>query len=160
MNPTSFFLVVRPEQINGKLAAHNGQILLHLPNYTEVLADRPEIKDDALQVFEVIPAADEVRNQPESGQPRYLLWKGDQIARSRPQEVVSVEVRSLKPVEPIDPVKAAQAAFGSYPVSLQLAAVAMQAEPADLRAVFGSVDPGAVRSNAEGVLKAAAGGKV
>ncbi len=151
MSPT-YYLVVRPEQINGKLAAHSGIIVLHLPNYTEVLVERPTIKDDALQVFEVIPPAGELRVVSDGGVDKHLLWKGDLIARSRPHEVVSVEVRTLTPAPEYNPTQAAQSAFGGYPVKVQLAAVAVQATPEIIKEFFGVADPSLVTKACEAIL--------
>lgn len=133
----SHFVVVRPEQVNGKLAAIGGKILLHLPNYTEVLRVRPTVKDDALQVFAVAPIADELREVVDNGRLRILLWKGDMTARSRPHEIVSVEVLPLPSALSAD--EQAKASFGDLPKLVQLAGVLETCSNEDLLAADGAL---------------------
>jgi hypothetical protein len=116
-----YFVVVRPELINGRLAAIGGKVLLHLPNYFEIVNSRPVLKDDALQVFEVQPDPAEVREVRDGDKTKHLLWKGDMSARSRPHELVSVVVLpSTNGMSTADQVKEA---FAGLPKSVQLAGV-------------------------------------
>jgi hypothetical protein len=117
----AYFVVVRPETVNGRLAAIGGKVLLHLPNYFEILNSRPKVTDDALQVFEVQPADGEVREVRDGDKTKFLLWKGDMNARSRPHELVSVVV--MPAAVNLDITDQAKHAFAGLPKHVQLAGV-------------------------------------
>jgi len=126
---STYFCVVRPEQINGKLAAYDGQIVYHLPNYTEIFIEEPALNDSSLQVFTIEVRDGEVRQYQNGEKIQHLLWKGDQLSRSRPQDLVSV---AIVPTQKTLPSDVAKAAFSGLPKLVQLSAVLSQISDSEL----------------------------
>lgn len=135
MSTRTFLVIVRPEQINGRLAAHGGKLLLNLLNYSELLTEMPVVKDDALQVFEVEVDEEQVRVQQEGPRELHLLWAGEKHARSRPGDLVTVQVRSLVEASgQLDPVAAAGQVFSNFPPKVQLGAAILNVDDAAIAA--------------------------
>ena len=121
-----YFLVLRPEQVNGRLVAHLGKLLLNLLNYSELLVAVPPITDESLQVFEVEVPLDLVQVQPEGDRVRHLLWAGEKYGKHRPNDLVTISIRSMVPfvsdAAKKDPTAIAGATFAGFPPAVQLAA--------------------------------------
>lgn len=152
-----YFLVCRPEQINGRMAAHGGKLLLNVLNYTELLVERPVLTDDNLQVFEVEVGLDQVRVQPEGDREVHLVWAGEKHARNRPSELVTISVRSLvgfvSDGAVQDPLAVAGALFADYPPAVQLAAVLVNLD--DVTLVDAGLDPAKARTWAKARISSA-----
>ncbi len=135
-----FYIHVKPAEINGCLAAQGGKLLLIVPNYTEVLPEAPKLSDESHQVFLVGVPEDEVRHISENGVAHHYVWKGDPLARSKPQDKATLEVMSLAPFAAIgdvaapsgDPVEAAKAIFAGLPADVQLASIMSTVDEATL----------------------------
>jgi hypothetical protein len=89
---TPFFIIVKPDEINGRLAALGNKILVHLPNYFPVYHSQPVIADDSKQVFKILVADDLFDEIDEGGVIQPRLWQGAKGQRSRPGDLVTVEV--------------------------------------------------------------------
>ncbi len=87
-----FFIIVKADEINGRMAANNGKLLVHLPNYFPMHRSQPVIADEAKQVFKVLVADDLFDEIDEGGVIQPRLWQGAKGQRSRPQDLVTVEV--------------------------------------------------------------------
>jgi len=140
-----YFIVCRPEQVNGRLAAHDGKLLLNLPNYTELLTEAPVVTDGALQVFEIEISLDQVKVQQNGSRTEHLVWAGERHSRSRPGELVSVQVRSLvefvsRGVTHNTPAQIAGMTFAGYPPNVQLSATILTVDDATLVAAGMSPD--------------------
>lgn len=134
-NPTKhlLFIALKPGEVNGNLAAHDGRIVVIVPNYTEVFEQQPDVKDGITQVFQVEVPDDEVQLQQEGTRSRILLWKGDQHARTRGADKLTLPIVSLIPlgeaVAAKSPAEVAQAALAGLPQEVQLAALVVGVGP-------------------------------
>jgi hypothetical protein len=122
------YIVLKPGEVNGNLAAHEGRLLVIVPNYTEVFEQPPAITDGISQAFQVEVQDDEVQIQQEGTRSKILLWKGDQHSRSRSADKLTLPILSLIPlglsaVATKSPEEIAQLALGALPPEVQLAAL-------------------------------------
>lgn len=120
------FIARRPHEVNGQLAAHDGRLLLIVPNYTQVHAEPPAITDGQSQVFALEVKHDEVVEQMDNGQRKLILWTGDPQARSRPHDKLTLPIASLIPLGGVDTdtaVDKARLAFAELPDAVKLAAI-------------------------------------
>lgn len=90
-----FFAVLKPDEINGRLAALGGKLLAHLPNYFPVYRSLPVVKDESHQIFKVLVPDDlfDELHEGDNVQPR--LWQGAKGQRTRPMDLVTVEVMAV-----------------------------------------------------------------
>lgn len=92
---TPFYIVVKADEINGKLAARDGKLLVHLPNYFALHEQLPVLTDDSKQVFKVNVADGMFAVIDEGHGPQPRLWSGAKGERSRPMDLVTVEVTAV-----------------------------------------------------------------
>jgi hypothetical protein len=162
--PVTLYITVRTEQVNGKLAAHNGRLLVHLENYMEVSDTLPpKPKDATLQQYAIQVEADDVNIVMDGGVRKVYLWKGPKISRQFPT-LVSVGILPLGTGSASAVPSPAAIALKTLPVDLVREAFNEFPEPVRLAAIINASDPGLLSSLpsataqlatwADGVLKA------
>jgi hypothetical protein len=151
------FITVRPEVINGHMAAYDGKLLVHLPNYFLVATTQPgKPADGVSQVFAVHVDPNDVNEITDGGVLKTYIWRGGKSNRAQPHEMVSVEITAIGAAgsgaaPPAgDPVEVAKAAFGEYPEPVRIAAVVANA-PAELVGAIPS-GPGQLKVWADSTL--------
>lgn len=154
----TLFVTVRPEDINGHLAAHGGKLLIHLPNYFVTSLHQPKITDASLQVFKILVDPQDVNEYTDGGKPMTLIWRGDKRSRNMPHDLVSVEVLPVTAGDPTAavtkalPVEVCKEAFSEYPDQVKIAAVVASADP-ELVATLPTA-PGQLKAWADSQLEA------
>jgi len=118
-------ILIHNGDINGKLAALNGKLVVHLPNYTKLYEQAPVNTDSAFQVFKVLVPEDQMDIINEGQGPHPHIWAGTKGQRHSAGDLVSVEIVPEHAL--IDgggsPTSLAAMAFAEYPGELQVAAV-------------------------------------
>ncbi len=159
----TLYIVRTPHEINSKLCSHEGRICLIVPNYTEVFAQPIETKDDSVKCFQVEVQADEVVEQADGGKMKLLLWLGDPNARSRPQDMLTLPIASLRSIGgpgstaapgAVSPQDAAATLFAGYPDEVKLAGVIVSTDDAVLAKL--PAGAGAIKAWATTVLSGSA----
>lgn len=148
----AYFFVARPEEVNGRLAAHGNKLLLNILNYTELLVEQPVITDESLQVFQIEVPADLVKVQQEGDRNAHLLWSGEKHGRSRRGELVTVQVRSILPfvtdgAGDVDPAAVAGAVFAAFAPNVQLGATILNVDDSTLASL--GLNPSAAKAWAQ-----------
>jgi len=125
----SLFVILKHGDINGRLAAHGGKLLVILDNYTRVYPALPETPaDENTHVFGIEVADDDLAIDKQDGGDQWRIWIGDKGSRSRPGEKASATVYSLKPLAnepgptPLEAKEAAAILFDGLPDGVKLAA--------------------------------------
>lgn len=127
----NLYVVLKHGDINGRLAAHDGKIIVILDNYTQVYPEKPEQPADGNTHVYAIQVRDDdlVIDRQDTGD-SWRIWLGDKGSRTRPQDKASVRIApACAPfgVEASDapgsPKEAAIAVFDSLPEDVKLAAV-------------------------------------
>jgi hypothetical protein len=95
------YTIIKPQDL--RFQALDGNILLILANYSEVFENPPPVLDGVSQVFRVEVDHDEVQQRQEGAVMKLLLWRGDQNARVRPQDYLTLKCESLSPLVASDP---------------------------------------------------------
>jgi hypothetical protein len=133
----TLFIVVKPEEINGHMAAHGGRLLVHLPNYFIASTELPPKPSDGnSQIFKVLVEPKDVNEFVDGGKKMTVIWRGDHRTRSNPQDLVSVEVLPVNVGDPAAavakalPTDVCKEAFAEYPDQVKIAAVISSADPA------------------------------
>lgn len=128
----TLFAILRHGDINGRLAAQDGQLLLIVDNYTQLYPELPPVPADSNTHIYAVTADDEdLAIEMDNGVQVWRVWKGDKTSRQRPQEKAMLPIRSLKGAptaatfgDPSTaPADVARAAFAELPESVRLAAV-------------------------------------
>jgi hypothetical protein len=156
----TLYIVLRHGDINGRLVAQDGRILLIVDNYTELHPQLPgQPVDGNTHIYQVEALDDELAIESDGGREVWRVWKGDKSSRQRPQEKAMLPVRSLVDVQAAlpsaatatSPEDAARQAFGELPEEVRLAAVIASVSDRtliDLRDI-GSVIAGRLKQWAE-----------
>ena len=125
----SLFVILKHGDINGRLAAHGGKLLVILDNYTRVYPELPETPaDENTHIFGIEVADDDLAIDKQDGGDQWRIWIGDKGSRSRPGEKCSATIYSLKPMANApqaalaDPKEAAAILFDGLPDKVKLAA--------------------------------------
>ena len=147
------YIVVKPEEINGHMAAHGGKLLVHLPNYfitSPTLPPKPA--DGSSQVFKILVETKDIYEVMDGGKKLTLIWRGVHGQRTNPQDLVSVEVL---PVDTTTTASPAVALASALPTEVCKEAFAEYPDPVKIAAVIASVDPAllATLPTAAGQLK-------
>ncbi len=147
-----YLVVLRPEEVNGHLCAHEGKLLINLLNYTELLVELPAITDERLQVFEVEAPVDLLNVRQDGDRTVHMLWAGEKHAKTRPQDRVSVSIRSQVGFVSdgqgtADPVAIAGAIFAGFPPKVQLGAAVLNVDDAAIASL--GLEPVAARAWAQ-----------
>jgi hypothetical protein len=122
----TFYAVLKPAEVNGRLAAHDGKLVVHLPNYFILDKDLPVVEDGSTQVFEVDVPDDLLDIVDEGKGPKPRIWSGARGQRSRSQDLVTVAIRSLPSADKTgNQLAQARAAFATLPREVQVAAVVL-----------------------------------
>lgn len=144
--PVTLYITVRTEQVNGKLAAHNGRLLVHLENYMEVSDTLPpKPKDATLQQFAIQVEADDVNVVMDGGVRKVYLWKGPKVSRQFPT-LVSVGILPLGTGSASAVPSPAAIALKTLPADLVKEAFQEYPEPVRLAAIIAGSDPGLISS--------------
>lgn len=162
--PVTLYITVRPEQVNGKLAAHGGRVLAHLPNYFPVSdVPPPKLTDASLQQFAIQVEPDQVNIVIDGGVRKVYLWKGPKNSRQFENDLVTVGILPLgtgvagavpSPAEialktlPVDLVREA---FNEFPEPVRLAALIASSDDALLSSL--PTAPGQLKAWAEAQLR-------
>jgi hypothetical protein len=131
-----YHIIIKPEHINGKLAALGGKLLAHLPNYTRLYEELPVLKDESLQVFMVEPSADDIHVYKDDSGINHFIWHGDKGSRGRSQDLVTVEILPVGATAgSLLPTDVARAAMEGFPEDVQVAAVLSKASDKTLHGI-------------------------
>jgi hypothetical protein len=132
------YACLKPEEVNTRLAAHDGRLLVILPNYLEVFDTPPKVTDGISQVYMIEVNDEEVQAQSDGGRSKIMLWKGNQAARDNKADKLMCPIASLialggstelREAAQDDQADALRAVFGSLPAEGQLAAVLRTVPP-------------------------------
>lgn len=118
-------LVIQTGDINGKLAAFNGKIVVHLANYTILHEQAPVITDSIFQVFKVL-VPENILDMVDEGQgPKPRIWVGTKGQRNSQGDMATVEIVPEHAIidENGNPANVASQAFAAFPREVQVAAV-------------------------------------
>lgn len=88
----TFFAVFKPDEINGKLAAIDGKLLVHIPNYFLIYRTPPAINDGVNQVYQLQVPDDMFAETQEGDVLQARLWQGAKGERTRVGCLVTLEV--------------------------------------------------------------------
>jgi hypothetical protein len=153
----TLYVTVKPEEINGHMAAHGGRLLVHLPNYFIASNELVKPTDNSLQVFKVLVDPKDVNEFTDGGKKMVVIWRGDHKNRNNPMDLVSVEVLPVNvgdahaAVEKALPTEVCKEAFAEYPDQVKIAAVLASADPALIATL--PTAPGQLKAWAESQLE-------
>lgn len=122
-------ILIANGDINGKLAALNGKLLVHLTNYTYLFDQAPKVTDSALQAFKVLIPDNLIDIVDEGKGPQPRLWLGTKGQRNQLGDLVTVEIVPEHAIidESNNASAVASQAFAAFPADVQVAAVLVNA---------------------------------